>query len=796
MNQTIDIPTKPETLAVNFEAIPDAVKDHAQWLMWKYDWSAARSEWVKVPYRADGHGKASSNNPATWTAFAHAEEAYKQGGFDGIGFALFPDDPFTIIDLDKCTGEAWAVDIIEGLDSYTEESPSGNGYHVVVKASKPQLMGCKSKSFHGSKVEVYDSERYMSFTGHHVASTPSTVERRQEALEDACGPLMGKPKQAPAKRTATPVSDDSELLDRMFRACKGSRELFSGNGSDDASADDMALANHLAFMTGSDADRMDRLFRQSGLIRPKWDERHRGDGATYGQMTIEKAIRDTRNAYDPSRVRATPAEPQEEAPNPEPVDIFGNLEPSPFPVDLLPGAIADFAKDQGELMGVDPGIIGMTALTVVAACTDDRIKIQPKRHDPTWTESARLWFTAVGLPSAKKSPGLKKAMGPAYAVDADWRKYSGELMAEFAKACKKAAKSKDDEAEEPKHPTLKRLIFEDVTVEKMGDLMAKCEPRGALVFRDELTGWLSSMDAYKNGGGKDRAAWLEAFNGGTLSIDRVNRGSTFVENWSACVIGGIQPSVIQEYAHTTNHDGMLQRFIILFARDATRGQDRAPNMDAKRAYEEVVKQAAELKPASSPVKLSGSAHEAKERLWDKLHSVTASHPNPFLTAALGKWEGLYARLLLTFHVVECAERGVYPTAEPVAEDTAERVASLMWRCLMPHAVRFYQELDDIEDKARAVAGLILARGWERFTVKRDLDRNLRNSRRWKPWEMDETMQRLESFGWIVAEVGKINDRGKPAAYVVNPAVHERFAKVAEDERRRRESVAEMMRDIA
>ncbi|APX94507.1 hypothetical protein BWR19_17080 [Halomonas sp. 1513] len=115
---------------------------------------------------------------------------------------------------------------------------------------------------------------------------------------------------------------------------------------------------------------------------------------------------------------------------------------------------------------------------------------------------------------------------------------------------------------------------------------------------------------------------------------------------------------------------------------------------------------------------------------------------------------------------------------------------------MPHAVRFYQELDDIEDKARAVAGLILARGWERFTVKRDLDRNLRNSRRWKPWEMDETMQRLESFGWIVPEVGKINDRGKPAAYMVNPAVHERFAKVAEDEKRRRETVAEMMRDIA
>ncbi|MGM0782991.1 MAG: hypothetical protein ACQEUM_02640 [Pseudomonadota bacterium] len=382
MSNVADIHAKPQPLPVNFEAIPGALKDHAQWLMWRYDWNPEREEWVKVPYRADGHGKASSNNPASWAAFAQAEAAYKRGGFDGIGFALWADDPFTIVDLDKCQGESWAVDMIEALDSYTEESPSGNGYHVVVEASKPRLMGCKSKDFHSSKVEVYSAERYMTFTGHHVSSTPSTVERRQDALEDVCGPLMGKPKQTPVKPAATPVGDDGELLDRMFRACKGSRELFSGNGSDDASADDLSLCNHMAFMTGSDAARMDRLFRQSALMRPKWDERHRGDGASYGQMTIETAIRGTRNAYDPKRGRAPEdraildAEAKEALEAAKEIDTSSRLPDFPQDLMALPHGLGEIqAYIYNRMKYPHPAAAGFAAMSTLTTFAQRHVTI-------------------------------------------------------------------------------------------------------------------------------------------------------------------------------------------------------------------------------------------------------------------------------------------------------------------------------------------------------------------------------------------------------------------------------------
>jgi putative DNA primase/helicase len=65
------------------------------------------------------------------------------------------------------------------------------------------------------------------------------------------------------------------------------------------------LSNHLAFWTGRDADRMDRLFRRSGLMRPKWDECHSSDGRTYGRLTIDKAIAGCRATYDANRQGTT-----------------------------------------------------------------------------------------------------------------------------------------------------------------------------------------------------------------------------------------------------------------------------------------------------------------------------------------------------------------------------------------------------------------------------------------------------------------------------------------------------------
>lgn len=489
--------------------------------------------------------------------------------------------------------------------------------------------------------------------------------------------------------------------------------------------------------------------------------------------------------------------PPEPTNNDEPVaavDLFGNMEQPPFPVDLFPPVVADFAKDQAELMGVDPAIICMAALGALAGCIDDRLQIQPKRFDPTWRESARLWIGIIGDPSTKKSPGMKKAISPVNRVAAEWRKKHAEAVKQWEDECEKL-KANDKKAKLPPKPAAKRLTVSDSTVEKLGEILAGMEPRGILVDRDELTGWLNSMDAYKNGGGKDRAAWLEAYNGGGQEVDRIQRGSLWVPNWSACVVGGIQPQVIQGYAKVTNHDGMLQRFILVHAAPAKPGIDRHPDMEAKMAYSDLVEQLACLQPTDEPVKLSDGAHAVREAFNDKLHRATISLPNPHLAAMLGKWEGTFARVLLTLHVAECAARREYPTEKQVPEQTARNVAALLWKVLLPHAIRFYDGLDATESHAKSLAGLLLARGWERFTVKRDLHNNMVAFRKMMEWEREEMLDRLAAYGWIFPEQGKINERGKPSAYLVNPDIHRRFTGQAEREKQRRAEVAKITADL-
>jgi putative DNA primase/helicase len=54
----------------------------------------------------------------------------------------------------------------------------------------------------------------------------------------------------------------------------------------------------LAFWTAGDAEQIDRLFRCSALFRKeKWDEEHRADGRTYGQVTVAKAVAGTQEFY-------------------------------------------------------------------------------------------------------------------------------------------------------------------------------------------------------------------------------------------------------------------------------------------------------------------------------------------------------------------------------------------------------------------------------------------------------------------------------------------------------------------
>jgi len=272
---------------INFNGIPNELKNIDSWVCWQYDEGGKK----KKPLNARTGNSAMTDNPSTWSTFSIAKKAYEEGLGDGVGFVLSGSDDYTFTDLDKCsdpeTGELSprAIGIVESLNSYTEVSPSGEGLHIVVKGNRPE-----GGAYKRNGVEMYDRNHYFTVTGNYLDNYPFTIEERQDALTVIHSEYLSEPK--PKSLTAAPQQLKlSEVTDTGSNDIKLIK-LYSGDWSDydSQSEADLALCNSISFHTGGNADSIDRLFRASGLYRDKWDEPHRADGRTYGQMTIERAV--------------------------------------------------------------------------------------------------------------------------------------------------------------------------------------------------------------------------------------------------------------------------------------------------------------------------------------------------------------------------------------------------------------------------------------------------------------------------------------------------------------------------
>jgi putative DNA primase/helicase len=287
--------------------LPGELKALRQWVVWRYEPRPGKDKPAKRPYTPSTGRPARTDVPATWGTWPQALARYQHGGWNGLGFVFTAADPYAGVDLDGCrdpeTGEItpWAWEIVGHLASYTEVSPSGRGLHMLVKAELPDHIGRK----HGA-VEIYDHQRYFAVTGEHLAGTPAHLAERQAevlALYATLAPAEDEealPRMTEGRPTLS--RPDAEVVARALAATNGAvfQALWSGDltgctdprtGQPDPSRADFALCLRLSYWCNSDPAQIDRLFRQSALYRPKWDEQCSGHGRTYGQVTIYNAIR-------------------------------------------------------------------------------------------------------------------------------------------------------------------------------------------------------------------------------------------------------------------------------------------------------------------------------------------------------------------------------------------------------------------------------------------------------------------------------------------------------------------------
>lgn len=285
----------PELLQQLSAHVPQEMICRNQWVVWQSQ--LRKDKPTKVPYNPLNHQKASSTEPSNWASFEHACEAFLSGRYSGMGFVFSADDPFVGIDFDDCLENGKiAPDVlshIHGLNSYTEYSQSGRGLHVILSGKLPSH-GRKSTKH---KIELYDNARFFVMTGAAVPEMPTEINDRQDALDEFYRILFEIAEQQSLPLTQHHKAeeiDDQAILAKMFASKHGSKIQALWNGvtsayDNDHSSADQALCNHLSFWCNGDAVIVDRMFRSSGLMRPKWDRPARS-GETYGQGTISRAV--------------------------------------------------------------------------------------------------------------------------------------------------------------------------------------------------------------------------------------------------------------------------------------------------------------------------------------------------------------------------------------------------------------------------------------------------------------------------------------------------------------------------
>lgn len=301
--------TKKETYQKN---LPDWLQSQRCFGLFGSRWNDTKGKYDKWPINAKTGKNASVSDPTTWSTFAEALTGLHKYHVAGIGIFLTLDLGITCLDvdhvLDRQTGQPLpnfqdqVKDILEHSENtYLERSMSGNGFHLLFKGRIP---GQRKRH---NNCEMYSDKRFISLTT-DVIDDRNEIKTLSEENVDYLYQHYIEPNQ-PKQANQAFVDEgqltlsDQDLVAKAKTSHNGEKfdQLMAGKwhtaGFQSQSEADLSLCSLLAFWTNGNAKQIDRIFRQSGLMREKWDEQH--DEQTYGQMTISRALEAVTDRYNP-----------------------------------------------------------------------------------------------------------------------------------------------------------------------------------------------------------------------------------------------------------------------------------------------------------------------------------------------------------------------------------------------------------------------------------------------------------------------------------------------------------------
>jgi len=471
-----------------------------------------------------------------------------------------------------------------------------------------------------------------------------------------------------------------------------------------------------------------------------------------------------------------------------------------LPEELLPGPIRPWVSDIAERKQVPPEYIAVPAIVTIGSVIGRNIGIHPKQRDD-WFEVPNLWGAIVGGVSTLKTPSCAEAMRPlSKLIEAARQRFKEDqerqeieietLQAQIENTKKEMRKAANDaeqlnllktqlvnlrQDEKDSCVIERRYKTHDTTIEKLGELLSE-NPRGILLYRDELSGWIRML--HRQGREGDREFFLECWNGtGSYDVDRIGRGSIQVEALCLSILGSMQPSkldvlVQQAVKGGWEDDGLLQRFqMLVYPEPVTpwKNVDRRPDLDARERVIEIFRKLDKLEPASLGSDLSTvrevpmigfnpDAQELFDEWLEKLMNRLPTVCSPAFQAHLSKYRKLMPALALIFHLVDLVAGG----CETAVSLDSARQAAAWCDFLEIHAKKVYAGA--IQPDVRAayeLANKIKEGRVKDATTMRNIYRHgwtLLNTRE----DVEAALSVLEECNWVRLETHPTEGRDRTA----------------------------------
>jgi len=398
-----------------------------------------------------------------------------------------------------------------------------------------------------------------------------------------------------------------------------------------------------------------------------------------------------------------------------PLDVSGwkkanEITPKLLPVqklrsEMIPEPLRKWLDDVTHRMQTPLDFSGVSAVVVISSIIGAGCNVRPKQLD-NWKITPNLWGACIGRPSVVlKTPSMNEILGlldklqQAYGdlhekeiIETEFDAITinaelNEIKKQQTELSRKKSKNElvDSEdiqrlredyvrlAKKAKDEAPNRRIFKtnETSIQSM-TILQQQNPRGVLMFRDELTGLMVKWK--REDGADERAYFLEGWNGdGSYTDFKVGRGLTDAKQVCISVLGGIQPDKLSSYLHQAkngNDDGLVQRFQLgVWPDEPTEWKliDTEPKKAEKDRVYKIFEKLAEMDfveygatQGDDDEKPFFRFNDAAQIIFNEwlINLQTVKLPqedNPLMLEHLGKYRSLLPTLALIFHCIELAD---------------------------------------------------------------------------------------------------------------------------------------------